>query len=161
RFEQSPLKRVELNQLIASAHVGAIPDARLEVAAYALGRQSGQHFLAWFGAELPARDQSLGTLPTAASYSALAGRKEALFEPSRAAAGSGRLERVTFRRGLANGRVERTRLELISPRRLSLTTYAVLPYLKAGGEIRVGLETRELPAFEKRGLAPRWAVVPA
>lgn len=52
-------------------------------------------------------------------------------------------------------------LEYVLPRGLSASTIVALPFVKSGGKIFVGIETRELPAVETHLGTAAIAVVPA
>ena len=165
-FSRGRMKRVELSQLLASAQVGALPDPRLELAAYTVGRALGVAWSPWLGAELPL--VPAGALRArVAGYAAAAGPRAASFVPAGRPSGFARLERVAFARRRGDAREaessERVTLELLSPAptRASVDTYAVVPYALVREALLVGLERRELPAFQQRGLSSRVAVVPA
>lgn len=142
-------------QLLRAAQVGGLLDARLEMNTYQLLLQQGVPLGPWIGADISLRSQ-----PAAAGV--LTGEQvtQALRPPARAvytpAAPPERAE-ASFLSVYAAAVTERDRdgnalhqasLEVCAPRALSCNTLSVLPVLCAGGEVYVGLETRDLPAVQ-------------
>lgn len=155
--------RVELKQLLASCHLGAIPDGRLEAAAFILAEQKGAVLLPWAHGELPMTPQNISGLARKESYSDLvAPGTGAVFERSTEPAGFGEVVRLAATRLWLDGREEAIVKEYQAPKNYSLDTFVGLVYVKSPeGRVYVGLETRDLPALQMRDLDSRVSVVPA
>lgn len=152
-------QRVELKQLVAGANVGSVPDGRLEVAAYALARRSGTKLLPWFNGPLPIVEQNAFNLTTAPHYPVPSGTNS--FVPSETHASFGETLSLKVQRVEFNGKNSEFTREYLAPAKHSLDTFSVIPYVKSGGKILVGLETCQLPTFQVRGLESQISVTPA
>ncbi|MBF0107144.1 MAG: methyltransferase domain-containing protein [Deltaproteobacteria bacterium] len=154
--------RLELKQLIGAAHVGSIPDARLESAAYALAARLGLSLNMWFDGALPREEQQTPWLTAAEGYAALRPlNNDPLYEEATRGAGYAGITSLEVSEGFADGTKHMETHDVVTPNQHSLDTQSVIPYVQSNGEIYVGLETRELPAFETRGFGATQAVVPA
>jgi hypothetical protein len=149
------VRALAATQLLRAAQVGGLLDARLEMNAYQLLLRLGVPLGPWIGAVVSLRPQpaTLGVLtgeqvmlalhpPARAVFSErpLAERREPGFLAIHTAV-------VTERDGAGTALGAAT-LEVCTPGPLSCSTLSVLPVLSAGGEIWVGLETRDLPAVQ-------------
>lgn len=157
------LKLVEATQILRAAQVGGMLDARVELNLHdrllALGRGQGP----WIGAELPpSAPEAWAAAPPASSVSRIleAPAASSAFEPAAVPAGFLAVHRARYEALDGAGRsVGAEVLEAVVPAARSTRTASVLPYLRLGDEVRVGLERRELPAawvFERD--AALWAV---
>jgi SAM-dependent methyltransferase len=157
------LKLVEATQTLRAAQVGGMLDARVELNLHdrllSLGRGQGP----WIGAELPETAPApWAVAPAASSVAALleAPAASEAFERAAAPAGFLALRRARYEAIDGEGRIVGAEvLEAVVPAARSTRTASVIPYVRRGGEVRVGLERRELPAawlFEQD--AALWAV---
>jgi hypothetical protein len=157
------LKLVEATQTLRAAQVGGMLDARVELNLHdrllSLGRSQGP----WIGADLPeSASGAWSAAPAVASVRALleAPAAAAAFERAAAPAGFLAVQRARYEAVDGTGQVLGAEvLEAVVPAARSTRTASVLPYLRRGSEVRVGLERRELPAawlFEQD--AALWAV---
>jgi hypothetical protein len=160
------VREFDAQDLLRAAHVGVLPEARLEMNVYALMRRLELTPDPYIGeeVEIPA-----GELPGAARRADLAellARPAAMpFSPTTERAGYLRLIRAVFadqteEDGLPRSLAE-IELELVVPRTRSVNTVVALPVIRSGGEILVGLETRLLPVPQRHDGDARILVAPA
>ena len=163
-WDGGQLKLVEATQTLRAAQVGGMLDARIELnlhdRLHALQRSVGP----WIGAEVPASTASGGAcVPAAVPVASLLSAPPAAtpaFVPAVAPGGFLSVHRARFSAldGSA-GELGADHLEWVSPAARSTRTASVLPYVREGTRVRVGLERRELPAAQLfEGDAALWAV---
>jgi hypothetical protein len=158
-IDDGKFQRMELKQLIGAGNVGSVPDGRLETAAYALALKTGTKLLPWFNGVLPATDQDASSLSLSPHYPAPHGPDA--FVPTESHAGFGETVTLKLKRTEHDGAASEFTREYLEPARRSLDTFSVIPYVRSGGKILVGLESRDLPTFQARGLPSHVAVIPA
>jgi SAM-dependent methyltransferase len=164
-FAEGQAKRVEINQFIASANLGAIPDGRLQVAAYQLSIDQKWPIAAWFGETFEPVNQSVMAVDLSPSYATVVSKKDRRISWREASVDSegGYLsfEKVFYDRVLQSGKTEEQSFEFARPSKFSVNTVSALPYFVSGGELYVGFESYSLPSFQARGFDSVQAVVPA
>jgi SAM-dependent methyltransferase len=143
------LREFNAQDLLRAAHVGVLPEARLEMNVYALMAKLAIPPDPFIGEMIDVADKPLPAATRRARLGELLARPaEAPFKQSGVRAGYLRLVRSVFadqaeENGLARTLAEQE-LEFVLPRERSINTVAALPVLR-DGEILVGLETRRLP----------------
>jgi SAM-dependent methyltransferase len=158
------LRAIEARQLLRSAQVGGLPDARLELNVYELLLRSGRDPGAWVGDALALPE---GPLPdhTASLEELSRAPQRRCYRPAEASERSGFLELRCrrFDELDANGRmVSSLALEAVLPRSLSTNTVATALCCRSGGEVWLGIHDHDLPAaqcFDGRSnllVAPAW-----
>lgn len=160
--QDESLQAIELRQLLASAHVGSIPDPHLELAAYTLAAQHQLPLDDWFDGELPMDTQAMAGLATASTYRALVDKtaEPAPFVSHHAPANFGAVLTLDLQRTFTD-RTEATHATLFVPQRHALDTQVVVPYVLHDGTVYVGFETRALPALQQQTGNAQVAVMPA
>lgn len=160
------VREFDAQDLLRAAHVGVLPEARLEMNIYALMRRLGITPDAYIGEEVEVADLPLPVGTRRASLASLLARPPvAPFAPTTERAGYLRLIRAVFadqteEDGLPRTLAE-TELELVVPRARSVNTVVALPVLRSAGEVLVGLETRLLPVPQRHEGDARILVAPA
>ncbi len=137
---------VDATQLLRACHVGGMFDARLELNVSRLCRLRGLARGPWIGAELELVEHAASPraleLPTPrARFEPLPddGAPTAFLEVCRGEF----VELAADERALATAT-----FEYVRPRALSHNTLTMLPVVRAGGVLWVGLEARDLPAVQ-------------
>ena len=160
------VREFDAQDLLRAAHVGVLPEARLEMNVYALMRRLAITPDPYIGEDLELADAPLPAGTRRASLEALLARPAAMpFAPTTERANYLRLIRATFadqteEDGLPRSLAE-IELELVVPRTRSVNTVVALPVLRSGGEVLVGLETRLLPVPQRLDGDARILVAPA
>ncbi len=153
---------IEAQQLLRSAQVGGLLDARLELNVYDLLLQRGQDLGPWIGeelelgdSELPRNSQGLETLLSRAA--------RRLFERTDESAGFLELRCSTFEELDAEDKVlHQAALEYVIPKTLSHNTLACALLRKCDGEVWIALDDVDLPAAQSFSgnsqilVAPAW-----
>lgn len=139
-------------QLLRAAQVGGLQDARLELNIYHLLLTLGESLGPWIGIELSLAEQSAPGFVVPPVAQVLELPEEAVFEavtvpqhePSFLALHTAWVDELD-----RDDQVVRSaRLELCAPRSYSLSTISVLPVVRLGNQVLVGLERRDLPAVQ-------------
>jgi hypothetical protein len=157
------VRELDATQVLRACHVGGMFDARLEINVYRLLRQLGRSCGLWIGAPI-----ALDTLPHAPAPSDAAA---ALSPPARAAFDKSTplseprflsLCEGDFAEFDSAGDVLReARFEYVRPKSLSNSTVVVLPVVRTGRGVFVGVEQRDLPAVQSFGGSSLIAAAPA
>ena len=152
-FESSGVVRpIEATAVLRSAQVGSILDARLEVAVYNLLLDERRPLGPWIGNEIkiaPAKIPGLRRRDAGRVFDPTVRRRR--FEPTDAASSPKFLEVVegTFDELNLRGESIATAVrEYVRPTRFSDATISVLPVVRKGRRVLVGLERRDLPAVQ-------------
>jgi len=154
------VRPIEARQLLRAAHVGGLPDARLEIAAYGLLRARDQSWGPWIGAAVELDDCGEPPPP----HPRPAGQRRA-FAPVSAAHSKGflRLRASRFDELDGTATVVATPVrEYVIPSALSTNTVCVAALWRCGDEIYMGMEDRDLPACQsyfgrsELWVAPAW-----
>jgi SAM-dependent methyltransferase len=158
------VRAIDARQLLRSAQVGALPDARLELNAMQLLIELGQGAGPWIGEAVELSDASFS--PVTTDLAALRARPaRRIYRPAAAADSVGFLavECAMFDELDATGAVVARRpLELVVSRRLSSNTVAIAPLCRRGGEVFLGIDDDDLPAAQAFNgnsellVAPAW-----
>lgn len=139
-------------QLLRAAQVGGLEDARLELNVYELLRTLGEPLGPWIGIELSLHSQTCEGFVPGSTEQVLSVITEPVFEamPSPPARpGFLAVHRAHVKEIDCDDQVLRSAsFELCAPRLYSLNTLSVLPVVKLGDSVLVGLEHRDLPAVE-------------
>jgi SAM-dependent methyltransferase len=161
-FRLGKMKRVELKQLLSAAHVGAVPDPKLETAAYRLALQYKIPLLKWFGSQLP-KEASEVPAGTQLSLDVPEGDDaQAFAEVATSEQPFMRLLSTEVRLKYPDQSTRQEAREYVAPRTRSVDTALVVPYIvDKDSKVWVGLELRNFASFQMQGLAPEQAVVPA
>lgn len=144
---------VEARQLLRAAQVGGLPDARLEIGAYALLRRHGRGPGPWIGAaiEVPGASHEAVEVTTTAALQARAPRRVFVrAEPTEPGAGDFlELRAARFVERDARGHEVAARdLEYVQPGPLSCRTVACALLRRTRGEVLLGLDDHDLPAAQ-------------
>jgi SAM-dependent methyltransferase len=143
------LREFDAQDLLRAAHIGVLPEARLEMNLYALMAKLGISPDPFIGEMIDVAETPLPAATRRAGLDELLTRPPvAPFVQSDVSAGYLRLVRSVFadqteENGLARTLAERE-FEFVLPRERSINTVVALPIVR-DGEILVGLETRLLP----------------
>jgi len=140
------VRPIEARQLLRAAHVGGLPDARLEIAAYGLLRARGQSWGPWIGAEVALDDQAQP--PPAHPRPA---KQRRAFEPASAEHSQGFLRLRAARFDELDGSatiVANPVREYVLPSKLSNNTVCIAALWRCGEAIYMGAEDRDLPACQ-------------
>jgi len=166
--EAGTVRELDAIQVLRACHVGGMFDARLEINVYRLLRELGRGCGPWIGAPigLSVREHAFAASDPA----------RALSPPARAAFGPpAPLPRPQFlslcegsfaERDGAGRTLAEARFEYVRPKRLSSNTVVVLPVVRTGQGVFVGVEHRDLPAAQSFGgssnltAAPAWRLPP-
>ncbi|HEY2513025.1 MAG TPA: SAM-dependent methyltransferase, partial [Polyangiaceae bacterium] len=144
------VRALEAEQVLRSAQVGGLPDARLELNVYDLFRQRGRAPGPWIGETIALEREATIGRPT--SLPALARRPHRrAFEAAGREASRGFLElrAGAFTELDAAGAPLRTApLEYVVPRTLGTNTVVCALLARAGGEIYLGVDDDDLPAAQ-------------
>lgn len=141
------VRAIEGRQLLRSAQVGGLPDARLEMNVYTLLLQRGLDVGPWIGAEISLQD---GPAIDGTTMSALAARPNRR-RYRRVDSGSDFLQirRSEFvELNAAGDPVGQRALEYVLPGPLSMNTVATAPLLRHDGAVWLGLDDYDLPAAQ-------------
>lgn len=144
------VRYMDATQVLRASHVGGMTDARLEVNIYRLLLQQQAERGPWIGAQVELAPAANGpaALP-AAQVLAVPQRQAYVALPQ-----AGPLDFLQVREGLfeevdATGAVLHTApWEYVVADGLSHNTVSVLPVMRVGNQVRVGLERRDLPAVQ-------------
>ena len=161
------VREIDATQVLRACHVGGMFDARLEINVYRLLRQLGKKAGPWIGAPVELTEQSSASAPPeeaalVPTERAAFGRAEPLDRPEFLS-----LREGTFAERDGAGRLlAEAQFEYVLPRGLSRNTVVVLPVVRNGRGIFVGVEHRDLPAAQSSGgksgiaVAPAWRLPP-
>ncbi|HUS65743.1 MAG TPA: methyltransferase domain-containing protein [Kofleriaceae bacterium] len=157
------VRAIEARQLLRSAQVGALPDARLELNVMQLLVELGESTGPWIGEAIALGDAAFS--PAVIELAALRARP-ARRQYRRAAAGDSAgflaIECATFEELDAAGAVvARQPLELVVPRRLSTSTVALAPLARVDGRVLLGIDDDDLPAAQAFNGNSQLLVAPA
>jgi SAM-dependent methyltransferase len=160
------VREFDAQDLLRAAHVGVLPEARLEMNVYALMRRLGIAPDPYIGEEVALDDAPLPAGTRRASLDALLAQPAATpYAPTTETARYLRLIRAVFADQTEEDGLPRTlaegELEFVVPRARSVNTVLALPVLRSGGEVLVGLETRALPVPQLHEGNARILVAPA
>ncbi len=154
--DSGDVRFLDATQVLRACHVGGMFDSRLELNVYRLCRERGYRLGPWIGAELSLADRAAPARkpwPTPrACFEAVPLERAAFLA----------LARGSFVERDARGRVlAEARFEYVRPRTLSHNTLSVLPVLRSGTTLWVGLEWRDLPAVQTFEGTSSFFTVPA
>ncbi|HEU5058497.1 MAG TPA: methyltransferase domain-containing protein [Kofleriaceae bacterium] len=158
------VRAIEARQLLRSAQVGGLPDARLELEVRELLARIGIAPGPWIGETLELRPAPAPP-PAPSPVAALRARPARRAFDSIAVAGPGFLEIACgeFEELDAGGAVlHRRALEYVLPGRLSTNTIAAAPLWRAGDDVYIGVDDDDLPAAQAMSgnshllVAPAW-----
>lgn len=154
------VRAIEARQLLRSAQVGGLPDARLELNVYELLRRLGESPGDWIGDAVTLAPAGARIAATPVEELRSHPRRRA-FELVTAAPAGPFLDLAcnVFEELDARGTViHREALEYVVPSRLSACTLAVAPLADLGGRVGIALEDRDLPAAQGiSGHSDLWA----
>ena len=143
------LRSMEARQLLRSAQVGGLPDARLELNVYELLLRRGLEPGPWIGETIVLSQDTpveLTAIPTL-----LERPSRRTFREARKEEGSGflKVHAVRFQETDARGQVLHIRpLEFVVPTRMSANTMSVALLNKSNGEVLIALDDHDLPAAQ-------------
>lgn len=143
------VRAIEACQLLRAAQVGGLPDARLELNAYALLRARGRPVGPWIGEALRAAELP-GAEPTS-PQELLARPRRRAFARAATKDGAGFLAVTAWRfvEQDAQGRPVASRdLELVRPRPVSLNTVVAALLCRAQGRVLLGVDDEDRPAAQ-------------
>jgi SAM-dependent methyltransferase len=158
------VRALEAEQVLRAAHVGGLPDARIELNVYALLLGRGRGVGPWLGEAIELRDGDQPPGPT--TLNELRRRRprrgwERVGDDS--SPGFLELRCTVFEELTAAGAVvARAPIEHVAPCHLSANTVAVAPVRRSGDDVWVGVDDDDLPAaqcFEGNSqilVAPAW-----
>lgn len=155
---------VEAGQILRACQVGSMMDNRVELNAYRILAREGYGLGPWIGWAIPLREQETGELAVQpSSHSFLTAQKEVFEEiPVAERPGFFDLCQGHFQELDLNGRVIHSiDLEYVTPRSFSDNTVSLVPAIRSGGRILVGLELRDLPVAQLHTGSARLPVIPA
>ncbi|MDP2874815.1 MAG: hypothetical protein Q8O00_01445, partial [Holophaga sp.] len=146
------VRAIEAQQLLRSAQVGGLPDARLELNTYELLLRLGVAPGAWIGEEITLKDNP-ASLPKASvvmdPWSKGATRRAFECVSKESSPHYLHLHATRFEEVDAQAKVVTERvLEYVVPGEASTNTLAVALLYRHEGEIYIGLEDRDLPAAQ-------------
>ncbi len=141
------IRAIEAGQLLRAAQVGGLSDARLELNVQTLMRRLGRSPGGWIGESLIVVEG--GPVP-ATSWQELSQRgQRRVFQRASKPAGYLELTCSRFEEVRADGSVcQQLELDLVLPRRHSLSTVSTVPLRRDGESIYVGLDDDDLPAAQ-------------
>jgi len=144
------VREFDAQDLLRAAHVGVLPEARLEMNVYALMDKLGIVPDPFIGEEIALPDgPAPASLRRADLDDLLARPAESPYVPAKRPSGYLRLVRAVFAdQAEDDGRpktLAEQELEFVVPREQSCNTILALPIVHHSGEAMVGLETRHLP----------------
>ncbi len=157
------LRSMEARQLLRAAQVGALPDARLEIAVYELLLREGMDPGPWIGESLDVSHDLWA--PSASITSCIERPGRQLFREVDAAQSTGflKVKAVPFDELDAQGQpLGSQTLEHVVPAGLSSNTICVALLRRSHGQLQLGLDDHDLPAvqcFEGRSdlwVTPAW-----
>jgi SAM-dependent methyltransferase len=160
------VRAIEARQLLRSAQVGGLPDARLELEVRELLARIGIAPGPWIGEALELRATPRPP-PVMTSVAALRGRParrafEAIAPGGAAASRFMAIACGLFEEQGADGAVlHRRALEYVLPGPLSTNTVAAAPLWRAGDEIYIGVDDDDLPAAQAMSGNSQLLVAPA
>jgi SAM-dependent methyltransferase len=134
----------DATQVLRACHIGGMFDARLELNIYRLCAERGYALGPWIGAALtltdrPAPPPSRPLPPARVAFER---------QPSAPAAFLEIVEGVFIEEDAAGRTLKEATFEYVRPKRLSHHTMTMLPVMRHGRDIYVGLESRDLPAVQ-------------
>jgi SAM-dependent methyltransferase len=141
------VRAIEARQLLRSAQVGGLPDARLEMNVYALVQRRGLDAGPWIGAEVALSE---GPAIVGSTMAELAGRgARRRFVAADRGADFLEIRTSTFiERAADGGESGRRTLEYVLPGPLSVDTVATAPLLVRDGQTWIGIDDYDLPAAQ-------------
>lgn len=146
------VRAIEAQQLLRSAQVGGLPDARLELNTYELLLRLGVAPGAWIGEEITLKENSVPLpkgLVVLDPWQERATRRAFECVPKESSPHYLHLHATRFEEVDAQAKVLAERvLEYVVPREASTNTLAVALLYRHAGEIYIGLEDRDLPAAQ-------------
>ena len=159
------VREFDAQHLLRAAHVGVLPEARIEINLYALMDRLGIPPDPYVGEAIQLPADHDGPVARADLDALLSVPPVTPFEPAPVLAGYLRLVRSVFaehgeRDGLPLALAE-IELEFVLPRATSINTAVALPLVSNCGEPLVGLETRLLPAPQRAEANARLLTAPA
>lgn len=159
------VREFDAQDLLRAAHVGVLPEARLEMNIYALMDRLGLRPDPFIGEPIDIPDgQAPDSIRRTSLRDLLARPATAPFAPTDAPAGYLRLVRSVFADQTVEDGLPRTlaerELEFVLLRERSVNTVVALPVL-CDGEVLVGLETRLLPVPQRHEGNGRIVTAPA
>ncbi|HCT84243.1 MAG TPA: hypothetical protein DF296_03485 [Candidatus Margulisbacteria bacterium] len=158
--ESGTLEVFDIQQILESAQIGSLPEARLELNCYFLLRSLGLVPEKWLGEKIVLIE---GKLQEKTSVNELFAKEpKTVFQKTQNS--SGFLEHInaTFTEvDSANNELAEVTREFIIPKHLSTNTIVTLPVVLHDGEVFIGLEERDLPAPQIREGNSRIITAPA
>lgn len=145
------VRPLEATQLLRSAQVGALLDARLESATYQLLLSLGRSVGPWIGEEIVLNDASFSVRIKSARDVLQPKRRQRRFVPAPPDQFGKFLE---VRRGVfseldaSDQIIKSVTLEYVLPKTTSSAVISTLPVVRKGERILVGLEHRQLPGIQ-------------
>lgn len=159
-------QRLDIKQIIAGAHVGSLPDPRLETAAYALAKRFGVTLDNWMDGALPFSVQDFPENLLGKSerlFLQLGGstQDDDVFQETDKNANFATILSTDIEYEYSGKPSEVGTKNSVSPINKSPDTTLVVPYVVTKDGVMVGFERRALPAFQSRGLSAYQSVIPA
>ena len=156
-----PIRAIEITQLLRSAQVGGMSDARLEMNAYRLLRLTGRDPGPWIGDAIALTSEVTFPPSDVAELLGRSGRR--VFEDASESSGFLELRCSRFVEHAADeGQVAAQALEFVVPRSLSINTIATALLARRNGQILIGVDDDDLPAAQSFNgnssllVAPAW-----
>ena len=146
-------------QVLRACHVGGMFDARLELNVSRLLRTRGLSRGPWIGAELDLVSHERE--PRRRPFPAPRACFERLPDDAAAPRFLEIREGTFVERGYGDVELARARFEYVRPRALSHSTLTMLPVVRVGERLWVGLESRDLPALQTFGGTSTFFTLPA
>lgn len=143
------VRALEARQVLRAAHVGGLPDARLETAVYSLLASKGLDPGPYIGETLSVANGHVSS-DAVTSFAALAKRpRRRKFERTDESAGFLSLRVSELRELDARGNVVAKRmLEYVVPQKLSASTITAAVLARVGDEVLLGIDDDDLPAAQ-------------
>ncbi len=142
------IRAIEACQLLRAAQVGGLPDARLELNAYALLRARERGVGPWIGATIRASELAGAEATPAASLLARP-RRRAFQRATTENAGFLSVSAQRFiEEDAAGTQVAQRELELVRPRPVSLNTVVAAVVCRSGGRVFLGVDDEDRPAAQ-------------
>lgn len=142
------VRELDALQVLRSAHVGGMFDARLEINIYRLLKKLNRSASAWIGATIKPTIQNFPNDLKVSEISELSPEKREVFEPFDLRENNFlNLVRSEFvETDSKNNEIAKAEFEYVVPKNLSKNTVAAIPFFKTEDRVSVGVEIRDLPA---------------
>ena len=158
------VRELDATQVLRACHVGGLFDARLEINIYRLLYELGRNYGPWIGAPIDLSVRQCEFAPSESVQEIITPRARAAFAPPTPLPEPQFLSLCegNFAERDGDGRIlSEARFEYVVPKSLSNNTLVVLPVVRTGRGVFVGIEHRDLPAVQSFSGSSGIAVAPA